>query len=208
MITPSLRRAGLLLVVASTLSLRASAQSDAAFASALGQGAPSFATLSQFKLKPQKPAAPQAPAADDAVWQKVLAAVKADGKYTPEAGMKPGSFSIKDSTGDPKGEHTTSAITVMGLLNDEGKFEPMGVMLVFEAAVRDPKDGNLRVEQWMFAADVYGSVENAGHGTAVVAPDGKPLSTTPDKLNPSDPKIQAQYDAMLKHWAERKPSGA
>ena len=67
------------------------------------------------------------------------------------------------------------------------------------------KDGNTTMDQWLFQTDIYGEVGDAAHITAVKDPAGKTLSAVPEKLNPADPKIQAQYDSMLKHWAERKP---
>ena len=210
MIHSSLRHAAPLLVLLSALPLRAVAQSDAAFASALGEAPAGIATLAQLKAKPQKPAAPtvKPPSAPDAVWQKVLEAVKNDGKYKPESGPMPGMFTIEDTVGDAKADHSMQGITVLGLLNDDEKFEAMGVMLILKDAKLDAKSGNMSVDQWAFEVDIYGEVGNAVHIVSIQTPDGKIVSSTPEKLNPADPKIQAQYDAMLKHWAERKPKGA
>ena len=211
MIHSSLRRAAPLCVLLSALALRASAGSDASFAAALSEAPAGFATLAQLKAKPQKPAAPtiKPPSAPDAVWQKVLEIVRKEGTYKPEMPpIMPGSFSLEDVTGDAKAEHTKQVITVLGLLNDDEKFEPMGVMLILQDFKLNAKDGNMSVDQWAFEVDVYGEVGNAIHIVTLKAPDGKIISTTPEKLNPADPKIQAQYDAMLKHWAERAPKGA
>ncbi len=210
MITSSLRRAGLAVAVIAALSLRAAAQSDAAFASALGQGVPTPAQFAQAKAKPQKPAPPvvKPPSAPDAVWQKVLETVKNGGIYKPGADPMPSAFTIDDSSGDAKADHETHSIAVLGLINDDEKFEAMGAILVFKSHKLDPKDGNWRIDQWMFMTDIYGEVADAGHGVIIQTPDGKTVSATPEKLNPADPKIQAQYDTMLKHWAERKPKGA
>jgi hypothetical protein len=207
MITSTLRRAGLAVAVIAALSLRASAQSDAAFAAALGEAPSGFATLAQLKAKPQKPApkAPKAPVAADAVWQKVLEAVKKDGVYKPEAGQVPGMFTLEDVVGDPKADHTMYGITVLGILNEDGQFQAMGALIVRQEFKLDPKDGNWHVDQWMFQTDIYGEVGRAGHGTLILAPDEKVLSAVPEKLDAADPKIQTQYDALLKHWAERKP---
>lgn len=198
----------LLLAALIALPLAASAQStDAAFADSLGAiAAPVAASKAQFKLLKQKPAAPQAktPAAKDADWQKLVEAVKKDGKYSPEAGFMPGSFSIEDSTGDPKGDHESRSVGFMGGLNDDEKFEPIGAALILRTAKLDPKTGNFNIEIWMFQTDVYGEVQNAGHGTGVESADGKPLSKSPDKLDPADPKVQAKLDEMVKYWAERK----
>jgi hypothetical protein len=96
-------------------------------------------------------------------------------------------------------------ITFLGLLNDDEQFEAMGAMFVIKEYKLDPKDGNFHIDQWMFETDVYGQVSDAAHGTVITTPAGKMVGTTHDALLPTDPRIQAQYDAMLKHWAERKP---
>lgn len=211
MIPYSIRRALLVLAAAAFMISRAAAQTDAAFSAALAEGAPSFAALAKAKAKPQKPSpapAPKAPAANDAVWQKVLETVKRDGKYKPGAGPLPGAFTIDDSTGDPKAAHTEHGVAVLGLVNDEELFEAMGAVFVVKSYTLDPKDGNWRVDQWMFMTDIYGEAGDGGHVVVVQTPDGKTVSATPEPLNPADPKIQAQFDAMLKHWAERAPKGA
>lgn len=209
MIPYSIRRALLVLAAAAFMISRAAAQTDAAFSSALQAGAPSPAQFAKIRAKPQKPApAPKAPAANDAVWQKVLETVKRDGVYKPGAGPLPGAFTIDDSTGDPKAAHVERSVAVLGIVNDEELFEAMGAIFVVKSYTLDPKDGNWRVDQWMFMTDIYGEVGDGGHVVVVQTPDGKTVSATPEPLNPADPRIQTQLDAMLKHWAERAPKGA
>jgi len=203
MIMPTPLRVGLLTLL---LSASAAAQSDAEFAASLVSGAPTAVQFAKVKAKPQKPAAPaaKAPAAAATVWAKVIETVKRDGKYTPGNAAMPGSFSIEDSSGDAKGDRTMRGISILGRLNDEEQFEAMGAMIVV-LEFKVGKDGNTTIDQWMFQTDIYGEVGDAGHATVVNDPAGKILSAVPEKLSPSDPKIQAQYDLMLKHWAERKP---
>lgn len=210
MIPSSTRRILLALAASAFMVSRASAQTDAAFASALREGAPTAVQFAQVKAKPQKPApvAPKAPVADDAVWRKVLETVKRDGVYKPGAGPLPGAFTIDDSTGDPKGAHVERSVAVLGMINDDELFEAMGAIFVVKSYTLDPKDGNFRVDQWMFMTDIYGEVGDGGHGLVIQTPDGKTVSAVPEKLSPSDPRIQAQYDAMIKYWAERAPKGA
>lgn len=197
----------MILLLLALLAAPASAQSDADFAASLTQGAPTAVQFARVKAKPQKPAAPaaKAPAADEAVWAKVIETIKRDGKYKPAPNpLMPSSFSIEDSTGDPKGDHTKRGISVLGLINEEEQFEAMGAMLVV-MELKVGKDGNTTIDQWMFQTDIYGEVGDAAHATVVKDPAGKTVSAVPEKLNPADPRIQAQYDSMLKHWAERKP---
>jgi len=208
--TSSLRRAGLLAAVAALLPVSAAAQSDAAFAAALQQGAPTPAQFAQVKKKARKPAepapAPKATSADEALWAKALETVKRDGKYKEGNVLMPGSFSIQESSGDPKGEFSKRAISVLGMINDEELFEPMGAVIVLVEAKRDPATGNVNLEQWMFQTDIYGEVGDFVFSTTTMSPDGKPLAPTRSEKDPADPKVKTKLDAMLKHWAERKPS--
>ncbi len=199
----------MILLLLALLAAPASANPDADFAASLTQGAPTAVQFARVKAKPQKPAAPAAPAAkppaaDEAVWAKVLETVQRDGKYKPGNQLMPGSFSIEDSTGDPKGDRSMRGISVLGMINEEEQFEAMGAMLV-AMQFKVGADGNTTIDQWMFQTDIYGEVGDAVHITAVKDPAGKALSAVPEKLNPADPRIKAQYDSMLKHWAERKP---
>lgn len=210
MIISSPRRALLALaVIPFLISVASALDGDSAFAWALQAGAPSPSRIAAAKAKPQKPApAPKPPVADDATWQKVLETVKRDGVYKPGAGPLPSVFAIDDIAGDPKGAHEARSVAVLGMINDDEQFEAMGAIFVSKSVTVDPKNGNRTVDQWMFMTDIYGEVGEGGHVVVVQTPEGKTLSTTPDNLAPSDPKIQAQYDKMLKHWAERAPKGA
>lgn len=211
MIPSYMRRALLVLAAIAFVVARASARtgSDEAFSSSLSQGSPAPAQFKALKAKPRKPAAPPAaPSAPEAVWQKVLETVKRDAEYKPGVGPMPSLFSIEDSSGDLKGAHVKHGITVLGMINDEEQFEAMGAIIVFAASKLDAKDGNYHVEQWVFQTDIYGEVGEAAHGVIILSPDGKPMGSKRSALDPADPKIQKQYDALLKHWAERTPKGA
>lgn len=196
----------MILLLLALLAVPASANPDADFAASLTQGAPTAVQFARVKAKPQKPAAApaKAPAADEAVWAKVIETVKRDGKYKPGNTRMPGSFSIEESTGDPKGDRSMRGISVLGMINEDEQFEAMGAVLVV-VKFKVGADGNTTADQWVLQTDIYGEVGNAAHITAINDPAGKTLSVAPEKLNPTDPKIQAQYDSMLKHWAERKP---
>lgn len=203
--TPLLALAALLAVAP-----LARASGDDAFAASLAAGA-AFTPSAALRQAAQKPALPanraaKAPsiAADEATWKKVLEEVKKDGKYTPET-LMPGSFALEETIGDPKGDHTERAITVLGALNDDEKFEPMGAVIAVSASKADAATGGSTVDVWMFQTDIYGEVQQAAHATVVLDKDGKPVSKTADKLTPGDPKIKAVFDAECAKWAAYKP---
>lgn len=198
----------MILLLLALLAAPASAQTDADFAASLTAGAPTAVQFAQVKAKARKPAAPAPkapPAADEALWAKALETIQRDGKYKPGNDFMPGSFSIEESTGDPKGARTMRVLSVLGMLNEEEQFEPMGAMLVLMEFTIDAK-GNTVLSQWLIQTDIYGEIGEAAHGTITKSPDGKTLGTTHSALD--DAKTKAQLDSMLKHWAERKPAGA
>jgi len=204
---------GLALSLITVLSLRASAQTagDEAFNAAYGK-VPTAATMAQLRAQPQRPAPPvpaapavKPPAAADDVWAKVIEKVKKDGRFTAGADPLPSDFTIEEVVGDEKADHASHVISFMGEINDDGLFEAMGALIVLRDYKIDPKDGNFRIDSWMFMTDVHGQVFNAVHMVSVETPAGEPVSNTPEKLSPADPRLQAQLDSMLKHWSERKP---
>ena len=198
---------GVALSLITVISLRASAQtSDAAFASAFEQ-APGAATMARLWGKAQKPAAPavKPPAAPGDIWAKIVEAVKKDGKFKAGEAPLPSDFTIEEVVGDPKADHTAQTVSFVGEINDDERFAALGAILVTREYKLDPKDGNFHVDQWMIMTDVYGQAISAMHANVVENSAGETVSMTPDKLTPGDPRLKAKFDAMLKHWSERKP---
>ena len=197
----------LLASLGTTASAQASTDSD--FASALGDiQAASTARIVQMRAiptrpKPQAPAAPAGPAAPDAVWAKIVEAVKKDGKFAPGGMLAPSRFTLEEKTGDPKANHGAQAITFLGGINENEQFEAMGAVIVVMTYTLDPKTGTFAVEQWLFETDVYGQVVDVSHGTGSLGADGKPGGGTRDAILLTDPKVKAQFDAQLKYWSER-----
>lgn len=204
MITFSLRRAGPAVAVIASLSIRAAAQGEADFFGALA--AIPYAT--QRRQIPQKPLVlpVQAPSAPSDVWTKVLEVMKTAGEYAPGNGQRPDIFTITDVTGDTKADHVKRVFTVPGKFNKDGQFEAMSAVFVILEFKLDAKDGNWHIDRWMVTSDIYGEVTQAVHMPAVVSPEGEQLhDSEPNvKPEPDNSEIQAQYDAMLKYWAERK----
>ena len=193
-----------------SLTLPASAESaDAAFTSALSEIRNAATTMvkhgNHLSKRPEQkaPPAPASPSANDAVWQKVVEAVKKDGKYKPGGPQTPARFTLEDVSGNPKADRTMRGISFLGMLNNEEQFQALGAIIVSMDHKLDAKTGNFTVDMWMFEVDVYGAVQDVSHGTMIQTPAGKPLSTTRDTTGPTDPASKTQYDAQLKFWSER-----
>jgi hypothetical protein len=152
----------------------------------------------------QAPAEAAPASAPEKVWQKILDAVRKNGKYTPEvAPIRPGVFGLKGVQGDEKADHSIQYADVLGALNDDGLFAPMAVVFTSEDWKVDPTDGLLHGDRWLIQADLYGTVQDAFHGEVVEAADGKQHSAEPDKLDPSDPVVAEKFKAMIEYWAAK-----
>ncbi len=145
------------------------------------------------------------PTADDAAWQKIVAAVKAKGKYIPEQPpIKPGSFNLEDVSGDPKADHTVEKAAALGALNEDGLFETLG--FVFGSQTwKLAAGGNWNLDSWIFETDVYGELASVAHIVAVLDPARELVSGGPDRLTTSDPRIAPKYKAVIDHWSAPRP---
>ena len=202
---------GPLLAVLVSLAVPAAADGDAAFAAALDgfvkSAAPIFAQQKELPkgkaaAKPAKPAAPAPLAADEKAWQKLIEAVKKDGKFKPGQLIMPATFTLEESTGDVKGDHVVRIVSFIGGINDDDEFEAEGAMLMSKTYTV-AADGSTTIEHWGIGTDVYGEVQDAGHGTMLQDKNGKIVSKDLDKtLTPTDPRVKAQLDAIVGRWAK------
>ncbi|MFI5347708.1 MAG: hypothetical protein ACHQ51_15140 [Elusimicrobiota bacterium] len=156
--------------------------------------------------KAVKPAPAAPPAAAEADWQKIIAKLKDKGEFKPANAQIPANFGLEDKAGDAKAAHSVDRINAFGEINPEdGLFNAEMVGIASEKWTLGA-DGNWTVDIWIFSCDVYGAVRNAAHLIRVVAPDLQgTVSVKSDKLTPADPRIQAQFDVMTRHWAGARP---
>lgn len=202
MISSSLRRAGLLLAAIASLSIQAVAQTDAAFAAALGKIPSGLATMAQLKTKPQKPATDPVlgPPAPHAAWMQILTVAREYGEYKEPTGPEElGEWSITDDIEDPKSEFRQMSLTIIG--------RPLGATNIaigvafFTAMKLTATTSEVRAETWTFATDYLGRVKEASYQSATKTLDGKIVLVPSKNLDIADPKTAAQYDAIIKYWS-------
>lgn len=199
----------LILVVASLLPVSAAwAETDGAFAASLARLEAVRAGVAVLQAKPRELHPPQAPRASEAVWDKVLLAVRVHGEYKPGEFDIQDSFMLEDTAGDKTGDHVVNRIVVVGQRNEDGRFEAEAVRLGFEDYRLDAKDGNWRLEHFLALVSVHGQIQNVSYGFAVLNPAGDPISVTPADRDPADQKVKARFEALLGHWAGWTPGGA
>jgi hypothetical protein len=204
---------GPLLAVLVALAVPAAADfGDAAFATPLESFAQSAAPIfahqksgsKRISAEPAEPAAPAVIPTDSQAWQKLIVAVKKDGKYKPGQHNLPATYTLVEAIGDAKSDHVVRIVSFLGDLNDHDQFKAESAILRVMTFTRGA-DGNMTIEQWGIETDVYGEVSDASHDTMVQDKNGKPLSEAVDKtLMAGDPRIKAQLDALVGHWAKRE----
>lgn len=187
-----------LAAVIAALALPVAAQTDAAFAAALGEAPAGLEAAAQLKTKPQAPAA-QALAAPADVWKKIVARVKAISEYSPIID----GIIVEDFLGNPKGNRSQHVITLFGSPDANGAFVFEEACIEFSETTLDPKDGNWHGASWTFYVDPAGKVVGRTYGESVRTPDERVLSGGPVKLDSADPRVAARFDAMIKYWSTR-----
>lgn len=180
------------------LSFPAAAQSDAAFASALGKLPSGLATMAQLKTAPQAPAQDPVlgpPVAHDD-WMAIINLMRAEAEYeAPEPGTTLSKWSLTDS--NP--EYRQMDIVFFG--RPQGTFIAIGA--AFFVAVKITELPNeLRAETWIFTTDYLGRMKAASFQSATKAADGKITEYPLKELDFADPKVAARFDAIIKHWSE------
>ncbi len=156
--------------------------------------------------KAAKPAQAAPPAAADADWQKIIENLKKKGDFTKATEQIPANFGLTDKNGDEKAAHSADKLNAFGEIDeDTGLFNAEMVGIASEKWTLGA-DGNWTVDMWIFSCDVYGTVRNAAHFVRGVGPDQQTtLGVKADKLTPADPRIKAQFDEMISHWAKARP---
>lgn len=199
MINSTLRRAGLVLAVIASFSIRAAAQTDAAFVSALSKMPAGLAVMAQLKTQTQVPAAPTGPRAPADVWREVVN--KACMGFNREIkGSEKDGYSCMYTFRLP---NVTMRITI---LTDNNPRRTGGTIYVRAgrleqvAAQYDAAARQWRVDVWNFTTDPSGMLVRARQETAMgPTPDKLGEGTTVD-LDLADPKTAATYNAMLSFW--------
>lgn len=208
MINSTLRRAGLVLAVIASLSIRAAAQTDAAFASALGKIPSRLATMAQLQTQSQKPAAPSGPSAPYDVWRVLLFKACFSGKVEPIASY-PGSYTCTLAFSDRAAKHGMQA--VIGVRLPAGLPFRVGAEIGTDFALLTDVKFVQEAGQWRrdsctfkvlsFTADHSPVLASAVCNTAM-SPTGEFGKGTDETLDLADPKTAARYNAAIKELAD------
>lgn len=196
-----LRLAVLAAAVTVSASFRASAQTDAAFASALSKAPSGLATMAQLKTQSQVPAAAlaQGPVAPGGDWKKALERVRLDGVAGESEGFITRSLTI--AARDAAGDRRIHGIIVFYFVDANGSLKVAGVELSLEQSVL--KTGTIRTDYWLMIAKPSGRVDQAVYRQRVDVPGEEIIPGVPVAVDLADPEVKARFDEMLAFWSSR-----
>ncbi|PIR18194.1 MAG: hypothetical protein COV48_07805 [Elusimicrobia bacterium CG11_big_fil_rev_8_21_14_0_20_64_6] len=201
MINFPIRRAVLAVLAVAALSLPVAAQTDAAFAAALGKIPSGMATLAQLKTTPQKPAAAQGPAAPAAVWQKVFHTVLRYGTRSAVPGTLGFSYLLKETFTTPDDHHISQSVNFLGVPAADGTVGVVAALFIATERYYDPNTNEGRIESSVFEADGAGKLKSAFHRTTIMTASGT-TAGAPVNLDLAAPATSDEFSAFLEWWSK------
>lgn len=180
----------------------ATAQTDAAFASALGETPAGLATMAQLKTQPQRPAAAtqdMVPTAPADAWKKILDKVKRDGVKRADEDFFTQSLSV--FSGDRARGYEVHRVTVF--FSASQNLKVVGVEFVHEQGTLLWTQDLMGTDHWDILADYSGKAGHAIFEQSTYEPGASRIPGTPTVVDLADPRVKASFDKMIAFWASR-----
>lgn len=193
------RCAALSVAVAAVLSLPAAAQTDAAFASALGKLPSGLATAAQLKTAPQAPAQVQGPTAPADVWQKVFETALHYGEREAVPNTPGFSYLLRESFTTPKGRVIRHSVNFLVVPAGNGRLKAVAAEFIYMEIVFDPKTNQRSLASSVFDADGSGRLTQAFRRTDSVTGTVR-TEGTPEPLDLSAADTKGEFESMLEYW--------
>lgn len=202
MINPLLRRAVLAASALAALSLPSAAQTDAAFASALGKIPSGLATMAQLKTQSQAPAQVLGPTAPADVWQKVFKNALRYGKREPVPNTPGFSYFAVDQANTPKGTQLTLGLTFLVAPAGNGNVKAVAAQFTYIEISYDANTKQSTVISSVFETDGTGRLKRAFHQTDVEKSETDKIKGTPVNLDLGAPDTKLEFDGFLDYWSK------
>lgn len=188
----SLRFAALAVAV---LPMTASAQTDAAFAAALGKLPSGLATIAELKTQSQQPATDEETGfqVDRELLAKLKQATILLGEVIPPATGRPYTGWTFTQL-DPRAEFQAMSVTFFGPEPDDIR------EIKFLASRRASTATGSRAENYLYTTDSRGLLLRVTRLTKVIGPDGIEVKGPYEQLDPLDPANQALFVRILAQW--------
>ena len=202
MVNSSIRRAVLVVAAIASLSNRAAAQTDAAFASALGKVPSGLATMAQLKTRSQIPVAAQVPGptvpAD--VWRKVFQTALRYGKREAVPNTPGFSYTYEETFTTPKGRTVTQAINFLVVPIKNGQLRALAAQFVRIENIYDAKTKQGRLESVFVETDGAGMLKNAFSRIDAYVSGAPATEGTPVTIDLAAPDTMDGVLSMLEWW--------
>jgi hypothetical protein len=196
----SLRRAALVVASVAFLASRASAQSDATFASTLGKMPAGLATMAQLKTEPQKPPQAQGPTAPADVWRKVFSTVLRTGTHEAIPDSPLISYTTVDQFTTPRGRVVKYAATFLVMPAENGKVRAVAAMFTMTQISWIPAKNIWLVDLRVYETDGGGRVKRAYNVTDTVVSETEKTEGAPEEMDLADPATKDEFELTLDWW--------
>lgn len=184
-----------------TATQSASAQTDADFASALGETPAGPATMTQLKTQPQRPAAAtitEVPTAPADAWKKILDKVKRDGVKGADKDFFTQSLTV--FSGDRARGYEVHRVTVFfSAIN----LKVVGVEFAHELGTLLWTQDLMGTDHWDILVNSSGVAGQAIYEQSTYEPGTSRVPGTPAVVDLADPRVKANFDKMIAFWASR-----
>lgn len=186
---------------AAALALPAAAQSDAAFASALGTPPSGLATLAQLKAQPQAPAQdpPMGPPVAHDAWMRIINLMRAKAKYTGPDAKGLSEWRLSEKSSDPRAEYVLMTVVFVGRTVGDN----IGIGVAFFSAFKaTATTTEVVAESWSFSTDYLGRVKRAVYQRTTKRLDGSIHVEAGVPVDFADPRIAARFASIIKYWSK------
>lgn len=187
-----------------TATQSATAQTDAAFAEALGKTPAGLVKMAQLKTQSQRPAAAtqaKGPTAPADAWKRILDKVKRDGVKGADKDFFSQSLTV--FSGDREGDYNVHRVTVFYSLAADKNFKVVGVEFTHEQGTLLWTYDLIGTDHWDILADSSGEAGQAIYEQSTYEPGNSRIPGTPAVVDLADPRVKASFDKMLAFWSTR-----
>jgi hypothetical protein len=202
MINPSLRRAVLVIAAVASLSIRAAAQTDAAFASALGKVPSGLATMTQLKTRSQIPVAAQVegPRIRAGVWQNVFKTALRIGTREAIPNSPGFTYYYEDTITTPSGSQVTQSLLFLVVPVENGQVRAVAAQFTRAETTYDKVTKQGRIETVVVETDGTGQMKNGFYRTDTFVSDAPTTEGTPVAIDLGDLNTMGGFRRMVEWW--------
>jgi hypothetical protein len=202
MITSTPRRAMFVVAAIAALSIQAAAQTDAAFASALGKIPSGLATMAQLKTRSQIPVAAQVegPRIRAGVWQNVFKTALRYGKREAIPNSPAVTFYYEEAITTPSGSRVIQSLYFLVEPIENGQGRAVAAQFTRAEIIYNKETKQSRIEVVVVDTDGTGQMKNGFYRTDTFASADSVTEGTPVAIDLGDLNTMGGFRRMVDWW--------